>query len=764
MKVSSMRLHLLLAIQAVACLSASASTLTWNGGNSGVWQDGGSGWTGSGGSANWSNATPDSAVFAGVTPTGVTLGSDITSATISLLSSENYVVSGPFTITTTAGDGALSVRGGGSLTLNNNAIVNGQVGVSGATLSFGGTTSSNSVFGFVVGDFGDATMNVASGGSLAVNGSRLMVIGLQSNSSLNVAGSLTVGSDVNIGIGSVYSIFGNGGTGQLNVSSGGVATIAGDSNSRIYVANPGDSSTGNFEGSININGGALVTHRTISEGAGSTSGSKTSAVTINDGGTLRASGDNSNWIDSSIDSFTIGSGGGSLDSNGFNVVVNANTTAQGDFTKNGAGTVSVAGSTNTFAGKISVRGGQLNLGGTSTSTNKVEVNSGGVLNVTGALTTTHNSEAVIAGDYSDGTISVAAGGSLNIQGSRFILLGLQSTGNINVNGGNLNIGSSVDVWLGSAFGIYGDAGTGNLNVSGGTASIQGTSAQEIILANPSAGTNGDFVGAVNITGGVLATGRTFVEGASLGNGQRSSSIAINGGTLKALDNNSNWIASTGSRAIDTLTFGSNGATIDSNGFDVVIAKGAGGTNGSLNKTGTGNLTLGGLNTYDGPTTVSEGTLLLSAGGSIASNDLSIAVGAEFDVTAKTSYGLGLLSTTTFSLDNIGSGYFDEDGIANFGLDGALVLNFTSLPAMTTYNLLDYLSQTGDFASVTAAGALTGAFSLTAADTWTSHIGEYTLTFDETTGNLSVIPEPGTVGLLVCAGVGAFFLRRRRSDI
>jgi autotransporter-associated beta strand protein len=54
----------------------------------------------------------------------------------------------------------------------------------------------------------------------------------------------------------------------------------------------------------------------------------------------------------------------------------------------------------------------------------------------------------------------------------------------------------------------------------------------------------------------------------------------------------------------------------------------------LVKTGTGTLTLSGSNAYSGATTINAGTLALGAGGSIAaSNGVTVAAGATFDVSA-----------------------------------------------------------------------------------------------------------------------------------
>ena len=83
---------------------------------------------------------------------------------------------------------------------------------------------------------------------------------------------------------------------------------------------------------------------------------------------------------------------------------------------------------------------------------------------------------------------------------------------------------------------------------------------------------------------------------------------FNGGTLRARDNNADFIRG------DTVEIKSAGGTIDSSDKEVRVLQGMTGA-GGLTKTGSGILRLDGANTYSGTTTVSEGTLTVN--GSVA---------------------------------------------------------------------------------------------------------------------------------------------------
>lgn len=99
---------------------------------------------------------------------------------------------------------------------------------------------------------------------------------------------------------------------------------------------------------------------------------------------------------------------------------------------------------------------------------------------------------------------------------------------------------------------------------------------------------------------------------------------FDGGTLTA---NADATLSTNMSVKDT------GGTIDTGGHDLAlngVLSDAAGDAGHITKSGAGTLTLGGVNSYSGATTINDGTLALSADGSIAASSGVVANGT-FDI-------------------------------------------------------------------------------------------------------------------------------------
>ena len=271
-----------------------------------------------------------------------------------------------------------------------------------------------------------------------------------------------------------------------------------------------------------------------------------------------------------------------------------NSTSTGNFNMSG-GTLTVNSSVNMGGGGGSGDGTPTATftmsGGTFSSTSWFSIGESGAgavgtLNLAGGTinAATSGGTAVNLGDRD------AASGTLNVSGGTF-----------NSTGGGINVGNH---WTGSG------ANTGTLTITN----------TGVVNTGPSSG-NGIRIGAgaaatgtVNLNGGTLQTHRVQ-------KGSGTGTFNFNGGTLKATAANTTFM--TGLTAANVRD---GGAVIDTAGFNVTIAQGLqhsaiGGdnaTDGGLTKQGAGTLTLSGANSYNGATTVRNGTLALASGATLSS--------------------------------------------------------------------------------------------------------------------------------------------------
>src|SRR5260370_3111406 len=110
-----------------------------------------------------------------------------------------------------------------------------------------------------------------------------------------------------------------------------------------------------------------------------------------------------------------------------------------------------------------------------------------------------------------------------------------------------------------------------------------------------------YSGSTTIAAGTLNANAS----SALGDESATNTLIFTGGTLQA----GGTITSPSTRGVTLTSTG----LIDTNNNSVSIAGVIGGS-GGLTKSGTGTLTLSGLNTYTGVTTISAGTLALGAAG------------------------------------------------------------------------------------------------------------------------------------------------------
>ncbi|WP_043283866.1 autotransporter-associated beta strand repeat-containing protein [Reyranella massiliensis] len=399
-------------------------------------------------------------------------------------------------------------------------------------------------------------------------------------------------------------------------------------------------------GTNTYSGGTAITGGTVQAGSDSAFGAAGTRLTLING-TLQATA--SFTIARPI---TLSAPGGTFDTNGNQLTLQGAISGSGALTKTGAGTLILDG-VNTYRGGTTVSGGILQ--GTTSSLQRNIV----------------NNASVVFSQSTDGTY----GGNMSGTGG----LTKSGSGNVTLTGSN--------------------SYTGGTTVSGGTLTGTTTSLQGNILNNAavvfSQGTDGTYAGVMSGTGGLTksGTGNLTLTGAnSYGGG-----TTVSGGTL------------TGNTTSLQGNIANNAAVVFSQSTDGTYAGNMSGT-GGFTKSGAGNLTLTGANTYSGGTVVSGGTLTgnsASLQGNIA-NNAAVVFSQSVD--------------GTYAGNMSGTGGFTKNGAGNLTLTGTnsyaggtvvsggtLTGNSASLQGNIVNNAALVFDQT---TNGTYAGAISGTGSLT----------------------------------------------------
>lgn len=139
----------------------------------------------------------------------------------------------------------------------------------------------------------------------------------------------------------------------------------------------------------------------------------------------------------------------------------------------------------------------------------------------------------------------------------------------------------------------GSAGTGTLNIGKGGL-VVATSDTRLTVSSTATGT-------LNLTGG--ASGRGVLETGSVIKGPGNATFILDGGVLRARRDKANFL-----NGFLTQAIGSEGASFDTNGYEVGVMTAFSGTS-NLNKLGAGRLTLSGNSAaFTGTTDIQAGTL------------------------------------------------------------------------------------------------------------------------------------------------------------
>ncbi|WP_432264452.1 autotransporter-associated beta strand repeat-containing protein [Brucella abortus] len=525
-----------------------------------------------------------------------------------------------------SGAGGLMKSGTGTVTLSGANSYTGGTKVSAGTLvvandnTGGGTTTVDAGAGLQIGTGGTSGSlagDIANNGALVVNRS----------DALNLAGAISgTGSLTKNGAGTVTLSGANSYTGGTKVSAG-----------TLVVAN--DNTGG---GTMTVDVGAL-----LQIGTGGTSGSL--AGDIANDGTLVVDRSDAIGLSGAI------SGAGGL-------------------TKNGAGTLTLSGA-NSYTGATTVSAGILTLTGDNTGGGTTTVDARAELHIG-----TGGASGSLAGNIvNDGALVVDRSGVIGLSGVISGTGGLMKsgTGTVTLSGVNTYTGGTTLTagTLAAASDNNLGGASGGLTFNGGTLQVMGTSwtSTNRAVSLQAGGGTFDIEDAANnfaVTQGVAGAGGLTKSGSGTltlsGANSYTGATTVSAGTLVVANDNTGGGTTTvdvgaglqigtggvsGSLAGDIVNNGT--LVVDrSNAFD--LANVISGT-GSLTKNGAGTLTLSGVNSYTGGTTVSAGTLAVRADNNLgdASGGLAINGGATLQLTDNLTTARGVTlgaGTATITID------------------------------------------------------------------------------------------------------------------
>jgi autotransporter-associated beta strand protein len=379
------------------------------------------------------------------------------------------------------------------------------------------------------------------------------------------------------------------------------------------------------------------------------------------GGTITKTGDEKFIVGHNNGVGTVVQSGGTISANNELYIGNENASASGTYTLSGTGALNV--SNEVVVGRESGTG-VLNVdGGTLTTSGNGNMyvgrrNGTGTLNQTNGTIVVNKEFGVGTRDdnkIGTGTYNLSDTGSITVANNIFIGKEQGASGTMTMTGGTMT--GSDKLILGH------NQATGSLTQSGGTVTVT----NEVYIGNVN---NALSVGIYTLSGsGVLNLGNEVIVGRDNGTGtfnlnggtvnakkisggNGTATVNFNGGVLKAKQDESNLIEN-----LDVADVQSGGIQIDSNGFNVSTSQVLTGT-GGLEKSGAGQLTVSGANTYAGTTTVAAGALRIEKAGLNAIIDFAAnTLVAEFTSTPTAgTYSIlpgSLAGAQTFSATGLG---------------------------------------------------------------------------------------------------------------
>ncbi|WP_224545079.1 autotransporter-associated beta strand repeat-containing protein [Mesorhizobium sp. CA16] len=567
----------------------------------------------------------------------------------------------------------------------------------------------------------NSTVIVASGQTLGIDGTIIVAPSVGAANQTITGGSMTG----TLG-GGVLGVQQNG-TGTFTIASTIVDNTGAVGFSKAGTGKVVLSGSNTYTGATTVSQGTLSINSVANGGLASAIGASTSASSnlMIQGATLEYTGTGA----STDRGFTIARAGAITSSTIKVTNAAANLTFSGqvvspdgaDFIKDGPGTLTLAGSNNSYTGTTTVNSGTLavttlanggtnsSIGASSNASSNLVLQNGGKLGYIGTIASSDRGFTLGTGgggiDVAQATTTltvsgVATGaGSLTKTGSGTLVLSGTNTytGGTTVSAGILRAGSA------QAFG--GDAagtGAGAMTVaSGATVDLAGNSvfvgglngAGNVTLGSGTLkiNSNGNFTGTIGGTGGVSITGgtqtfsgcgntyagATTLSGNSvlnvgcLANGGELSDIGMSGSASTNLVFSNGALNYTGGTVSTNRGFtlqGGTGAIGVANAATTLTFSGQATGLGTLRKDGPGTLMLSGTNDYSGGTTITGGILRAGSTSAFGTGAMTVNSGATLDLAGNNNTVLGLNGGGSVTL---GSGTLTLSDGFNLTFSGAM---------------------------------------------------------------------------------------------
>ncbi|MES5483026.1 autotransporter domain-containing protein [Bradyrhizobium sp. INPA03-11B] len=296
-----------------------------------------------------------------------------------------------FSNASTAGSAVITNASGGGrgLVFTDNSTAGNAVITNSSALAFLGAATAGGASITNIGTGGVLFLNTSTAGNAVLTNSNAGTFDFSRSSGPNndhkvSAGSIAGGGNFYLGADQL-TVGGN----NLSTVVSGVISDCGGGSDCFNRAHPTGGSlvkigtgTLGLSGINTYTGGTTFGGGVVSISADYNLGAASGALTFN-GGTLQLGGSLNLAITRAI---TLNAGGGTIDTNGFNMVIAQSIDGIGGLTKSGAGILILAGQ-NTYTGATAVDGGVLDVKGLINTASGVTVNSGGTLEGTGVVST-----------------------------------------------------------------------------------------------------------------------------------------------------------------------------------------------------------------------------------------------------------------------------------------------------------------------------------------------------------------------------------------